>query len=123
MVAPFEVASRNVENPLPIVEVSGGVRHSKDGKGIGDLVDVETIDAWVGEYLSNRKITSNEDREVLAAAFQFGVRNEGPHAGQSFIEAEPEIRADWSSERGHVSWESVRDAIWAGFDRARDRTL
>ena len=122
MIAPFEIASRNVENPLPIVEVSGGVHNSKDGKGIGDLVDMETIEAWVREYLNNRK-ASDEDREILAAAFQFGVRNEGPHAGQSFIEAEPVIRAEWSSERGHVPWDSVRDAVWAGFDRARDRKL
>jgi hypothetical protein len=123
MSAPFEIAAKSVENPLPIVEASGGVSHSKDGKGIGDLVDVNIIDLWVREYLSNRTGEDSIDRENLVSAFQFGVRTEGRFAGQSFVEGEPEIRSEWSSERGHLPWESVRDAVWSGFDRARDRTL
>lgn len=106
-----------------IAEVSSGVSHSKDGRGIGDFVDLQTIEGWVGEYRKSRTDEHGLDEPSVKKAFQFGVRAEGRYAGKSFIEAEPEVRSEWSSERGQLPWESVRDAVWAGFDRARDRTL
>jgi hypothetical protein len=112
-----------LSNELPILEVSGGVSGSKDGRGIGDLVDERTIEMWVREYLLDRETPSDVDELCLMNAFRFGVRTEGRYAGQSFIEAEPAIRSEWSSERGHLPWDSVRDTIWAGFDRGRDRKL
>jgi hypothetical protein len=123
MLAQFVIAANKVENPLPLLEVSGGVSHAKDGKGIGDLVDVKTIQVWVDEYLNNHTIEGSIDKDKLMTAFQFGVRAEGHYAGQSFIEAEPEVRSEWSSERDHLPWDLVRDAVWSGFDRARNRTL
>lgn len=115
--------AQKVENPLPYAEVSGGVNHTKGGKGIGDLVDAETIKAWVREYLLRRKDSQEIDEQMLVCAFQFGVRAEGRFGGQTFIDAEPLIRSEWSSERGNLPWEAVRDAVWAGFDRGRDRIL
>ncbi len=46
MLAPSEMSAQKVESPLPIVEASGGVAHSKDGRGIGDLVDAKTAESW-----------------------------------------------------------------------------
>jgi len=106
------------EDALPLLQAAAGLNGSKDGKGIGDIVDPATVDAWLAEYLSGRS-----DGKGLAIAFRFGVRAEGRHAGLSFVEAEPWIRSEWSSERGRLPWESVRDAVWAGFDRARDRRM
>ena len=57
-------------------------------------------------------------REALRAA---GVAAEGRYAGQSFVDCEPELRSEWSSEKNRAPWDAVRDAVWAGFDRARDR--
>jgi hypothetical protein len=122
MFASSENATQTVENRLPIVEVSSGVSGS-DGRGIGHLVDAKTIEEWVQEYLTGRTDPIAMEPSKLVAAFQFGVRAEGRYAGQSFIEAEPEVRSEWSCERDRLPWESVRDAVWAGFDRARDRTL
>lgn len=122
-----ESSAQAANDNLPLVEVSSGVSNSKDGKGIGDLVDAATILGWVREYLTARKTSPEAGNEVdevgLAKAFQFGVRAEGRYAGQSFVEAEPQIRSEWSSERNQLPWESVRDCVWAGFDRARDRSL
>ena len=59
----------------------------------------------------------------MTAAFHFGVRAEGRYAAQSFVEAEPELRSEWSSERGRLPWDGVREAVWAGFDRARERRV
>ena len=103
---------------LPILQVAAGVHGSKDGKGIGDMVDAATMDAWVREYLAGRS-----DGKGLGIAFRFGVQSEGRYAGQSFVDAEPALRSEWSSERGRLPWECVRDAIWSGFDRARDRRM
>lgn len=102
---------------VPTIHVEQGLRGSKDGKGIGDLANDEIVESWVQEYLTS---DSSADH---ATAFRYGVRAEGRHAGQSFIEAEASIRSEWSSERGHAPWDAVRDAVWAGFDRARDRRV
>src|SRR5581483_3176483 len=109
------------EKQLPLVEAAAGLSGSKDGKGIGDLVDVATVDGWVQEYLAGR--VDGVDAEAMNVAFRFGVRAEGRYAGQSFVDAEPELRSEWSSERGRLPWDGVRDAVWAGFDGARDRRM
>jgi hypothetical protein len=106
------------DNTLPLRQAAAGLPGSKDGKGIGDIVDHATVDAWVTEYLAGKS-----DGRGLAIAFRFGVQAEARYAGKSFVEAEPAIRSEWSSERGRLPWESVRDAVWAGFDRARDRRV
>ena len=103
---------------LPILQVEQGLVGGKDGKGIGHLVDAQTIDGWVRAYLGERA-----GNAVLEIAFRFGVEAEGRYAGQSFAEAEPMLRSEWSSERDRQPWDSVRDAVWAGFDRARDRRV
>ena len=82
------------------------------------MVDPSTVDGWIAEYLGGRS-----DGKGLAIAFRFGVLSEARNPGRSFVEAEPSIRSEWSSERGRLPWDIVRDAIWAGFDRARDRRI
>lgn len=121
-----ETGSQDSESRLAMAEVSGGVPGSKDGRGIGDLVDRKTIEEWARQYLAERgggRESGEVEESSMVTAFQFGVRAEGPYAGQSFIEAEPQIRSEWSSARNQLPWECVRDAVWAGFDRARDRTM
>lgn len=107
---------------LPILEVSGGVVGGKDGTGIGQLVSAETVEGWVRDYLKQGG-SSGLDEAIVVAAFQHGVQSEFNCAGQTFVEAEPKIRAEWSSVRGQQPWEAVRDAVWAGFDRARNRNV
>jgi hypothetical protein len=123
MLSQLDKVTPPAKDQLPILEVSGGVSGSKDGTGIGHLVDGKTMEEWVREYISNRTDTNTIEEGQLETAFHFGVRMEGRFAGQSFIEAEPEIRSQWTSERGRLPWESVREPIWAGFDRGRDRKL
>jgi hypothetical protein len=103
---------------LPFLQVDQGLVGGKDGKGIGHLVDADTIDVWVHAYLGER-----DGNAVLESAYRYGVEAEGRYAGQSFVEAEPMLRSEWSSERDRQPWDIVRDAVWAGFDRARDRRV
>ncbi len=104
---------------LPIFEAAQGLGASKDGKGLGDLAHPEMVDSWARDYLTGQGDPT--DRMGLAAAFRFGVRADGRYAGQSFVETESQLRSEWSSEKGRAPWDAVRDAVWAGFDRARDR--
>ena len=107
------------DSQLPIFEAAQGLAASKDGKGIGDLAHPEIVESWARDYLTGQGELT--DRVVLAAAFRFGVRADGRYAGQSFVETESQLRSEWSSEKGRPPWNAVRDAVWAGFDRARDR--
>jgi hypothetical protein len=118
MRAVLESETHSDENALPILQAAAGLTSSKDGKGIGHIVDEATVDVWILDYLAGQS-----DGKGLGIAFRYGVQAEVRHVGLSFVEAEPEIRSEWSSERGKLPWESVRDAVWAGFDRARDRRV
>ncbi|MBA4064060.1 MAG: hypothetical protein C0501_10175 [Isosphaera sp.] len=114
-----EVSPVRDDDRLPMMQAVGGVPGSKDGKGIGELAGPDTVAGWVRDYLAG---TDDADGR-RAAGFRFGVGAEGRHAGRSFPEAEAEVRAEWASEKGRPPWEAVRDAVWAGFDRARDRRV
>jgi hypothetical protein len=104
-----------------MLQASQGVPGAKDGKGIGDVADGDTINRWARDYLTGHYGDSNAGQ--LTVAFRFGVRAEGRFAGQSFIEAEAELRSEWSSQKEQLPWDTVRDSVWAGFDRARDRRV
>ncbi|MCE9562219.1 MAG: hypothetical protein K8U57_09215 [Planctomycetes bacterium] len=114
-----EITPVEGNSQLPLLQAAQGLAGSKDGKGVGDLADLATIDGWVHDYLAGEGDPA--DAKGMAAAFRFGVNADGRYAGQTFIETEPELRSEWSSEKGHLPWDTVRDAVWAGFDRARDR--
>jgi hypothetical protein len=108
------------DDKLPVLQAVQGLGATKDGHGIGDLVDAVTLDGWVRDYLAARPDAGDA---ALDLAFRFGVHAESRHAGRSFAEAEPELRSEWSSEKNRAAWDAVRDAVYAGFDRARDRRV
>ena len=57
------------EQKLPMAQVVQGLPGSKDGKGIGDLVDDETVGGWVRDYLAGRGETT--DAGGLEPAFRY----------------------------------------------------
>lgn len=115
------LAADEMGDELPILQVSQGVGGTKDGKGIGDVADGDTVKRWARDYLTGHNADPNAN--VLTLAFGFGVRAESRFAGQSFVEAEAELRSEWSSQKEQLPWDVVRDSVWAGFDRARDRRV
>jgi hypothetical protein len=106
---------------LPLLQAVQGVPGSKDGKGIGDLVDADTMEQWIRDYIAAG--VPPGDRVMQGLAFQFGVVVEGRCVARSFVEAEAELRSEWASQKGRPAWDTVREAVWAGFDRARDRRV
>src|SRR5262245_27702703 len=101
---------------LPLLQALAGLSSPKDGRGIGELADAATVDAWVAEFLAGRS-----DGKGEAIAFRFGVSVESRFAGQSFGEAEAVISCQWSLARGWLRWERGRDAGGAGCDGAWNR--
>ena len=73
---------------LPVLQAARGLPGPKDGTGIGDLADRGTVTEWVNAFLTGR---DEVDPTPLATAFRFGVAAESRYAGQSFVEAEPEL--------------------------------
>jgi hypothetical protein len=111
---------KTIENEpeLPLLDAAAALPSAKDGSGIGQFVDMKTLQAWIKDYRAGGK-----DANGLEAAFRYGVEAEARFAGLSFVEAEPELRSEWSAECGRVPWDSIRDAVWSGFDRARERRV
>lgn len=115
-----EIAPVERDATLPLRQVAGYLPGSKDGKGIGNLADDDTVTAWFQSYLAGRP--DGGDAAELEVAYRFGARAESLYAGQSFVEVESELRSDWSAVKDRrTPWDRARDAAWAGFDRARDR--
>ena len=100
--------------------LSAATRPASAKAGTGDIYPIETYHSVLDKILTEYAAAPT-DTKGLGGAFRFGVKADGRCAGQSFVESEPELRSEWSSEKGRLPWESVRDAVWAGFDRARDR--
>ena len=119
MVSSNEIKPVERDRELPLHTVAGALSGTKDGKGVGDLVDEETVNEWTMSFLAGAEADS--DDQSVEAAFRFGARMEGCFAPRSFVEAESDLRAEWAAGKGRVPWERVRSAVWAGFDRARDR--
>jgi hypothetical protein len=115
----IESIAGNGTDELPILQAAQGLDGSKDGTGIGNLAADGVVAGWASEYLAAKGDPA--DREALAEAFRFGVRADGWSEGKSFVETEPQLRSEWSSQKNRLPWDTVRDAAWAGFDRARDR--
>lgn len=113
-----EIRAPDDTEGVRLLRAAADLAAPKDGTGLGEIVDSTTVDGWIVEYLAG-----NSDGKGLGIAFRYGVAAEGRCRGQAFVEAEPFIRSEWSSERGRLPWEIVRDAVWAGFDRARNRHL
>jgi len=106
------------QHELPMLEAAAALPGAKDGSGIGQFVDEKTLQGWINDYRAGGKDANGQE-----SAFQYGVEAEARFAGLSFMEAESELRSEWSAERGQVPWDTIRDAVWSGFDRARERRV
>ena len=81
------------EPRLSMLEAAAAVSGGKNGQGIGQFVDRKTLQAWIEDFRASGKETRG-----LEPAFQYGVEAEARFAGISFVEAEPELRSEWSSD-------------------------
>ena len=109
-----EVAPVTADEHLPLMHVSQGLSGSKDGKGIGELLDADTMETWVREYLTVQNSPAN-----AAPLESASLRHPGGRAIRRSIVRGSGARTAFRMviAAHHSPWDGIRDAVWSGFDR------
>ena len=81
------------DDALPILDSDVAIPGSKDGRGIGGVVDERRLDGWVKESLESYAIALGQEK-----AFKFGVRGI-PFAGNRSFKLN-QVAVGMVSERG-----------------------
>ncbi len=100
--------------------VGGAVAGGLAGKGVGELIDPTTEDAWLREYFgarTNHKV--GVTHEHYRDAYRYGLTGSERHSGRRFEDAEPDLRGGWDTAGGTstMAWDDARDAVRHAFDR------
>ncbi len=100
----------------------GAIAGGYAGKGVGELIDPTTEDNWIREWLAGRSPLDGVSDEAATKAYRFGLRHELEHAGKTFDEAEPALRAEWDRTRDPAdpAWGEVSRYARNGFDKVRE---
>jgi uncharacterized protein (TIGR02271 family) len=100
--------------------VGGAVAGGLAGKGVGELIDPTTEDAWLREYFGSRSDRESGDtHERYRDAYRYGLKSWDRYRGRKFDEVEPELRSGWTHARGTstMSWGEARGAVKDAFER------
>jgi uncharacterized protein (TIGR02271 family) len=100
--------------------VGGAVAGGLAGKGVGELIDPTTEDAWLREYFGSRADRGTGDtHERYREAYRYGLSCYNRYRDRRFEEVEPDLRAGWDRGRGtsNMSWDEARGAVKDAFDR------
>ena len=100
--------------------VGGAVAGGLAGKGVGELIDPTTEDAWLREYFGTRTdhkkgVTHDHYRD----AYRYGLTTADTYRGRRFDDVETDLRTGWEKNRGTstMSWDEARHAVRHAFDR------
>jgi uncharacterized protein (TIGR02271 family) len=100
--------------------VGGAVAGGLAGKGVGELIDPTTEDAWLREYFgSDSPHKKGETHEHYRDAYRYGLTSATTHTGRRFEDVEPDLRSGWEKARGTsaMRWDDARGAVRHAFDR------
>jgi uncharacterized protein (TIGR02271 family) len=100
--------------------VGGAVAGGLAGKGVGELIDPTTEDAWLREYFGTRTDHRTGDtHERYREAYRYGLSCYDRYRDRKFEEVEPDLRAGWDRARGTstMSWHEAREAVKDAFER------
>jgi len=103
--------------------IAGAVAGGLAGKGIGELIDPTTEDNWLREYFASdatrKTVRTGDTEETYRPAYRYGLTAGRTHAGRTFEQAEPELRAGWEKEHAvpGMTWDYARGAVRDAFDR------
>jgi uncharacterized protein (TIGR02271 family) len=100
--------------------VGGAIAGGLAGKGVGELIDPTTEDAWLREYFGSRRDgKKGETHEDYRIAYRYGLAACERHPGKRFEDAEGDLRAGWDKARGSsaMTWDQARGAVKHAFDR------
>lgn len=100
--------------------VVGAVIGGLAGKAVAEKIDPTVEDAYWREAHRNEPYFNRENSyDDYAPAYRVGYTAQANHPGQSFEEAEDDLKADYNRERGgsRLGWEKAKDATRAAWNR------
>jgi hypothetical protein len=102
--------------------VGGAVAGGLAGKGVGELIDPTTEDAWLREYFGTTTPKKGVTREHYRTAYRYGLSSADRYTGRRFEDVEPEVRTGWDTARGEsrMTWDDARGAVHHAYVRRTD---
>jgi hypothetical protein len=101
----------------------GAVAGALSGKAIANRINPKAEDEhWRANYSSQAYVPSDSKYDDFAPAYKLGYERYPDYNGQSFDQAEPDLRRDWDTRRGdsRLSWDEAKHATRDAYNRARD---
>jgi hypothetical protein len=103
--------------------VAGAVAGALAGKGLANAVDPIAEDAYWRNNYASRPYASGVSYDEYRPAYGYGVDAYSRYPDRSFDELEPQLRRDWTSQRGssNLEWERAKHATRDAWHRLSDR--
>ncbi|WP_165072160.1 YsnF/AvaK domain-containing protein [Paludisphaera rhizosphaerae] len=89
------------------------------GKGVGELIDPTSEDAWLRESFPSRHYAKKgETYEYYEPAYTYARDSETRFAGRPFAEVEQDLKANWDKTKhpADLSWDKAKPAVKDVFD-------
>ena len=102
----------------------GAIAGAFVGKGVAEAIDPTTEDQfWSAEYAKRPYHDGGISYDEMRHAYRYGWEARSRHAGRSFGEAEPELRAGWEDARqgSRLEWDRARHAARDAWERVEER--
>jgi hypothetical protein len=103
--------------------VAGAVGGGLAGSKIAESIDPAAEEAyWRENYSSRPYVTREATFNEYRPAYSYGVDAHRRYEGQSFEQAEPELRRDWDCVKGmsSLTWENAKHAVRDSWQRVSD---
>jgi uncharacterized protein YcfJ len=100
----------------------GAVAGGLAGKGIAEMVDPTVEDAyWRENHRKAPYYAQGRDYDFYAPAYRVGYEGRVRYDGRSFDEVEADLAADYAHHGDETTWDEVRPATRAAWDRVDAR--
>lgn len=100
--------------------VVGAVVGGLAGKAVAEKIDPTAEEAyWREAHRNEPYVTRDDSYEDYAPAYRVGYTGQESHPGQSFDEAEGDLKSEYNRQRGssRLGWDKAKDATRAAWNR------
>ena len=97
----------------------GAIAGGYAGKGVGEMIDPTSEDAWLRESFPSRPyVQKGETYESYKPAYGYASEYETKSPGKPFHEAEQELKAGWDKTKhaAGMGWDKAKHAVKDVFD-------
>jgi len=99
--------------------VVGAVAGGYAGKGVGEMIDPTSEDAWLRENFSSRPyVREGETFETYKPAYGYGREAELKYEGKQFGDVEHDLRSGWdkSKHADALTWDRAKGAVQDAYE-------